>query len=218
MEDTTSSRMVREARAWLDPDEDASPPPAQAAAGYVLPSDRARPGYEPMPHEQEAPIAAAPSAPGRRSVTGLWVAVAVALVGAGLVAFTLLRSGPETMPIFEVGAGTCFLEPEGNTIGKVQVVDCTQTHDLEAFAVVPLPFADGGALPDDETLFSAAYEACLPHFPGYTGEAYETSPWWIDAFVPDRRSWKAGDRQALCVLFLADDSGYVLPNDQPAQG
>lgn len=218
MEDTASSRMIREARAWLDPGEAAPPPPPPVAtAGYMLPSDRARPADEPAQHELDASVAPA-SAPGRRSVSGLWVAVAVAVVGAGLVAFTLLRSGPETVPIFELGAGTCFLEPEGSTIGEVEVVDCAQTHDLEAFAVVPLPFAEGGALPDDETLFSAAYEACLPHFPRYTGEAYETSPWWIDAFVPDRRSWKAGDRQALCVLFLADDSGYVLPNDQPARG
>ncbi|RPI21090.1 MAG: hypothetical protein EHM57_07050, partial [Actinobacteria bacterium] len=98
-----------------------------------------------------------------------------------------------------------------------EVVPCSESHDLEAFARVTLPFADGIAQPADDQLFGSAYDQCLPFFEPYTGEPYETSSWYLDAFVPDRRAWKSGDRGALCVLFLTDAGGSLVPSSQSAR-
>ncbi len=102
-------------------------------------------------------------------------------------------------------------------MAEVEVVDCTTGHDLEAFATVTLPFGASAVLPEDEVLWSSAWDQCLPFFEPYTGEAYDTSEWWLDAYVPDRRGWKAGDRDALCVLYRGDVDGYAITVSESAR-
>jgi hypothetical protein len=142
----------------------------------------------------------------------------VALTGLALTAFFAVRGtgGSEQMGIFSMTPGTCFMDPSGASVAEVEVVACTDSHDLEAFAVVTLPYSQDVALPGDDELFATAYDHCLPFFEDYTGEAYETSRWYLDAFVPDRRHWKAGGRDALCVLFLAGPDGSLVPAAESA--
>lgn len=231
MEDSTSRKMVREAKTWLDPEpgdpEPGAPKPGapdRFAANRVAANPR-----RPVEHPDGGRVPASGGAPFDASVGGfeqtntrsagtrfvLFVAL-VGLVAAGAAVFRFVSS-PDLAPITSIEAGTCFLEPDGASVGEVEVVDCAAQHDLEAFAIVRLPFGSTGALPDDDTLYGSAYEECLVHFEAYTGESYSTSAWWLDAFVPDRHSWKAGDREAVCVLYLADEAGYPITAQRSAR-
>lgn len=215
----TSEDLIREAKTWAEPPavELAPPPhanPRAEAPEALYPSDRIatrqpylQPAAAPAPYPEPA---AAPST--RSAGTGIRFALLIALAGLGLGAFFAYRAytSSDQLNIFSVTPGTCFMDPSGATVSDVEVVDCTASHDLEAFALVTLPFPDGIALPVDDELFGSAYDQCLPSFEPYTGEPYDTSRWYLDAFVPDRRAWKAGDRGALCVLFLTDAEGSLL--------
>jgi hypothetical protein len=217
--DPTSDDLIREAKQWAAPDpspQSAPPSPAsvttpvydRAASAPLYPSDLIDRPTTPDP----SPIAApAPPRPGREG--RVWFSIIVALIGvviAGVVVYRQVTSS-DTGQIFSLAPGTCFLEPDRARVGEVETVDCASVHDLEVFATVTLPFAPGEPLPDDETLWGTAWEQCLPFFEPYTGEPYDQSSWWLDAFVPDRHSWKAGDREAVCVLYLGDVEGNQLP-------
>jgi hypothetical protein len=222
----SSDDLIREAKAWADPPGDAGRavapppplPPASESDERFYPSQRIGqrepfPTPSAPPRTHPVPIAAV----GSRGA-GLKFAMLVAVIGValgGFFAYRTITAGDE-VSILTITPGTCFMDPSGATVTGVRVVDCTTSHDLEAFAVVTLPFADGIPIPADEELFGSAYDQCLPFFEPYTGEPYDSSPWYVDAFVPDRRGWKAGDRQALCVLFLTGSDGFLTPNSEPA--
>lgn len=217
----SSEDLIREARQWSEtPGQAPSAEPVAAAPRASTPTMAAR---DPFPSPAPAPPPfepiPAPPQPERSGGSGLRFAVLVAVVGvalAGFFAFRAAGSGSQ-VEIFAVDPGTCFLEPTGGTITHVDVVECTESHDLEAFAVVTLPYSDDAAIPARDDLFDTAYTQCLPFFTPYTGEPYETSRWYLDAFVPDHRGWKLGDREALCVLFLATSDGTLLPATESAQ-
>lgn len=217
MDDRSSDELVREAKTWLTP-EDGSAPPLESspvspvAPRSAYPSDRiTAEGTSNAPPSAPAPQSGgdARPPPPSRSTAGITFGLVVAVIGLMVAGVFVVRSitAAETVDIFAVQPGDCFADPVGASVSEIDVIDCTQAHDLEAFAMVTLPFGADTTLPDDETLFATAWDECLAFFQPYTGEPYDTSEWYLDAFVPDRHSWKSGDRDALCVVFLADADG-----------
>lgn len=136
------------------------------------------------------------------------LAIGLAVFG-GFVALRTVTS-EETVTVSEMAPGTCLKDPGPGLIGDAPVVDCGKAHDLEVFALVQLPFAADAALPEEDALFDSAFRACLPRFESYTGQNWDRSPFYLDAFVPDRHSWKNGDREAICFLFQMNSFGDIV--------
>jgi len=219
----TSNDLIREAKQWIVPDETSRSEPA--ASPVAAPSElvTVAPPYPSdliqRPEDVGAVPATGPSLQQPRTDGRVRFALALALVGIIVAGVFVYRqvTAPDSDFLFALGPGTCFIEADHATVGEVETVDCRSTHDLEVFANVTLPFGPGAALPDAEVLWSTAWQQCLPFFETYTGEAYDRSAWWLDAYVPDRHGWKAGDRDAVCVLYLGDADGSQLRADSSAR-
>ena len=136
------------------------------------------------------------------------VAIGLAVLG-GFIAYRNVTA-EETVTVAEMAPGTCIQDPGPGLIGDAPLVDCGKAHDLEIFALVQLPFADDAPLPQEDALYNSAFDACLPRFESYTGEDWDASPYYLDAFVPDRHSWKNGDREAICFLFQLNSFGDLV--------
>lgn len=207
---------------WVPTPAPATPPNdlwSSVADSHVLQRDhRPEPVTPPLPSEPAAYQPAPPAEHGdgpstaRRTrnaaiVILARVAIGLAVLG-GFVAFRNVTS-EETVTVSEMAPGTCLQDPGPGLVGNAPVVDCSKAHDLEVFALVQLPFADDAPLPEEEALFDSAFESCLPRFESYTGQDWDTSPFYLDAFVPDRHSWKNGDREAICFLFQLNSFGDI---------
>lgn len=113
-------------------------------------------------------------------------------------------------PIADAVVGDCFIVGDAIEIEEVAVVDCAQTHDSELFARVDMVSAFGTTFPGEEPAFDWLFEECLERFPGYTGEAYEESRYWIDMFIPTTESWSDGDHIGMCTLVVVDDDLNIV--------
>lgn len=125
---------------------------------------------------------------------------ALAFLGLGFVVSAL--DGRE--PVQDIAVGDCFSVGEAEEINEVPVVDCGEEHDSELFARVTITDF-GRAYPSDDALFEWLFDECLGEFPGYVGEPYETSNYWIDMFIPTEASWGDGDRIGLCTAIVVDE-------------
>ena len=173
-----------------------APTPTQPVAYEPVPPADHQQGSEPKHRARNAGIAILAR-----------IAIGLAIFG-GFAAYRSLTA-EETVTVAEMAPGTCLQDPGPGLVGNAPLVDCNKAHDLEVFALVQLPFADDASLPDEEVLFDSAFETCLPRFEAYTGQDWDTSPYYLDAFVPDRHSWKSGDREAICFLFQINGVGEL---------
>jgi hypothetical protein len=137
------------------------------------------------------------------------IVVSLAVIGfivVGLVGAIL----DDSEPIADASVGDCFVAGDAIEIEQVSVVDCSQSHDSELFARVDLVSAFGTTRPGDDELFDWLFEECLERFPGYTGEAYEESRYWIDMFIPTSEAWSSGDHTGMCTLVVVDEDLEVV--------
>lgn len=107
-----------------------------------------------------------------------------------------------------ITAGDCFVDPGLGEISRIETIDCAEPHAFEAFARVTLP---DGPYPGDFEVVVDAIQRCIDHFVGYVGQPIEESDLFADAFVPTESVWDTGNREALCVLFQADDDFNPIP-------
>lgn len=108
-------------------------------------------------------------------------------------------------PIASVAVGDCFIVGEALEIDQVPIVECERKHDSELFAKVDMAVM-GSSYPGDEAMFEWLFERCLEQFPGYVGEPYETSDYYIDMFIPLQDGWSEGDTTGLCTIVLVDEN------------
>lgn len=217
---TRSWDVVDEPIAPPDPPADVAPPASgdlwsSIADTHVLEREQlpepapapTRPvAYEPVPpidHQQGSE----PKHRSRNAGIAILARIAIGLAIFGGFAAYRSVTAEEKVTVAEMAPGTCLQDPGPGLVGDAPLVDCDKAHDLEVFALVQLPFADDASLPDEEVLFDSAFETCLPRFEAYTGQDWDTSPYYLDAFVPDRHSWKSGDREAICFLFQINGAG-----------
>ena len=106
----------------------------------------------------------------------------------------------EPYQVFE--AGQCVSSDELTQhleeVGDLPVVECTDPHDAEVFAVADTALIDF----DLDALFEEAEGYCLSQFEGYVGTTYYDSPLEISAswLVPNVETWELGDRAMVCLI------------------
>lgn len=117
----------------------------------------------------------------------------------------------EEVSIFRVRAGDCFDDPEGSEIREVVVISCDEPHDNEVYALVEL---DDDDFPGENQVADEAEELCFEAFEDYVGLPYEESIFLSLQLTPTEQGWEDGDREAVCVLYDADQD----PLDESAEG
>jgi hypothetical protein len=112
------------------------------------------------------------------------------------VAFVLVVGGCGGSA-FELGAGHCFNEPETEEVLNVEIVDCSEPHDLEVYETAELPEQTFDAAAVD----TAGFEICLAAFDGFVGTPYTESDLDIYYLIPSEASWADGDREVVCAVY-----------------
>lgn len=120
-----------------------------------------------------------------------------------LVAFVLVVGGCGGNA-FELDVGQCFNEPETDEVVDVEIVDCSEPHDLEVYEAADLPDQTFDAAAVD----TAAFDICLDAFDGFVGTPYTESELDIYYLIPSEASWADGDREVVCAIY--DLSGEPL--------
>ncbi len=98
---------------------------------------------------------------------------------------------------FELEAGQCFNEPDSEEVLNVEIVDCSESHDLEVYQTADLP----DQMFDPPIIDAASFEICLDAFDGFVGTPYADSELDIYYLIPSEESWSDGDREVVCAVY-----------------
>ena len=109
--------------------------------------------------------------------------------------------------IDDIGIGDCLndaalVTDEEIEVASIDVVDCDEPHDSEVYGFVPYEIED---YPEEDELFLIADDGCYNLFDDWTGGSYEDLPLEFSYYTPTPRSWRWGDREAMCVIFDIDE-------------
>ena len=124
---------------------------------------------------------------------------------AGLIALTLLLAACSGN-VFELAVGVCFDDGdlalgEMEEVGEVPLVECSEPHDNEVYAIVAV---EGDVFPGEQTIQTQADDVCLDAFDPFVGLDYESSALDFGWLVPTADSWEMGDRVVACFLYRLD--------------
>lgn len=155
----------------------------------------------PAPREASGQGPRLPAATSSRQwqVAGL-AAGAVVLAGLG-VSVTMMATQDQLAADFarftgDLQIGQCYQNSEQD---QLNVVPCSQRHDGEVFAIVPLPGKD---LPSEAELERLSDQACATPFRAYVGKESQDPDLYFFG-------WPNGDRTMVCALETLDSSGLV---------
>jgi hypothetical protein len=113
-------------------------------------------------------------------------------------------TGPTTS-VFDVVVGDCFNAPEAETISQVELVDCADPHQYEAYHAEDHPAGGDEAFIGDDAMTEYADEVCLGEFEAFVGIPWEESALNYFYLQPTVETWEIGDREILCAVY--SDSG-----------
>ncbi len=139
-------------------------------------------------------------------------AAGVVLLGVLALGFTLVGCSPAktaSVPsskattgadVFSVTVGDCLNDSSvSGQISSVPLVQCSAPHDSEAYFSGKL--ADGD-FPGETAVKKGAEALCGPAFTDFIGVPYQKGKGYdYTYYTPTADSWKAGDRQVMCVAF-----------------
>jgi hypothetical protein len=103
--------------------------------------------------------------------------------------------------VFEMEVGNCFDDVEFGEVQSLPIVDCSQPHDNEVYAIFDY---DGAEFPGQEAINDVARELCLDRFEAYVGAPYATSVLEVFPITPTEDSWDEGDREIICNVYNSD--------------
>lgn len=106
--------------------------------------------------------------------------------------------------VFSLPVGACLNASSlsGEEISRVATVDCSQEHDVEAFASMRLT---GDSWPGAEDILARADEFCLAEFETFVGTKYHDSDLDVSFLHPTEDSWNnAADREVLCLVIAPE--------------
>lgn len=119
-----------------------------------------------------------------------------------LLAAVMAITGCQSGNVFSIEVGDCF-DDEGaaEEITDVPIVDCSEPHDNEVFALIEMTEED---FPGFDATGAIADEECLPRFESYVGVDYAESDLEFGWLIPTETSWADGDREIVCILYRLD--------------
>ena len=98
---------------------------------------------------------------------------------------------------FKVKVGDCIAEPDGTEVKDVSVIPCGQSHDLEAYAAKNI-VAD--AYPGQSEVEAQSEDFCGAEFATFVGLPFDQSSLELTYFYPTSETWKANDREIVCLI------------------
>ena len=112
--------------------------------------------------------------------------------------------------IASLEVGDCYNAPEieysGTTVSDVDVVDCSEPHRYELFAIKQMTES---SYPGESQAGGMANDYCISRFESFVGIDYDFS------VFPLSESWSQGDRSIQCAVGL--DSGTKVGSARNAQ-
>lgn len=139
----------------------------------------------------------APQSLTARRVVGAATALALAVTLSGCsVIGSIFGQGN----VFTIKVGDCFNEGTytDGEITDVDIVDCSESHELEATKSIILTET---SYPGDSAIQARGDSECVTAFEEYTGQSYDTFTDWDYTFYwPTPASWDGGDREILCLV------------------
>jgi hypothetical protein len=131
----------------------------------------------------------------RRATTAVLAAGALALLSA---------CGGTSVLDLEVGQCITDETPEGEQVTSVPVVECSEPHAGEIYALPQLP---DGEFPGEQAVSDQGDQLCSGQaFQDYVGVAYQESEIFYSALLPSTETWAEGDREIVCILANQDGS------------
>jgi len=118
----------------------------------------------------------------------------LALLGVVLALFAVSCSDEGN--VFSLGVGDCFTAVDATEIQDVPIVDCSEPHEHEVFAVWNV----GDSLPAQ----SAMEAGCIDRFDAAIGTPFAESEIYSAPITPTSESFDAGDREVICYTFEFD--------------
>ena len=129
------------------------------------------------------------------------------LVGACIALVAVACSGqdrdgePDGLPTepftLDVAIGECFDRPATPDVVDVDVVDCDEPHDFEAFATGDL---DGDGYPGAEEVSAQSLMLCNERFADYVGRPPAQSGLVVVPVAPTDEQWQNGSRSVTCTV------------------
>ena len=118
--------------------------------------------------------------------------------------------------IASLEVGDCYNAPEieysGTTVSDVDVVDCSEPHRYELFAIKQMTES---SYPGESQAGGMANDYCISRFESFVGIDYDSSIYYVFSVFPLRESWSQGDRSIQCAVGL--DSGTKVGSARNAQ-
>ncbi|MGV0838432.1 septum formation family protein [Mycolicibacterium thermoresistibile] len=155
-------------------------------------------GYPPPPPQPYSSGNPPPPPPPKRRINWWIVAASVFGVLAALVigAVLYLQSDRSGVDIADVEVGQCVAEvPDSSRVTSLPIVDCTEQHRGEVFAVIPIPDGDYPTEPAIEE----QQRQCRPALDAYAPPAAPDRPVEVFVLAPSEQSWSAGHRTVTCI-------------------
>lgn len=127
---------------------------------------------------------------------------ATAVLAAGALALLSACSGTSVLSL-EVGQCITDTAQEGQ-VSSVPVVECTEPHNGEIYALPQLPEGD---FPGDQAVKDQGDQLCAGQpFQDYVGVPYQQSEIYYTKLLPSAETWADGDREIVCILANQDGS------------
>lgn len=102
--------------------------------------------------------------------------------------------------------GDCFNDPSGSTTVVVRGVPCLRAHQSQVAALLELPDDPAAEWPGAGSLGDRSRSLCFGAAADALGGSLTDPTVGLSAYVPDQKSWEAGDRRIVCVLGRFDGS------------
>lgn len=108
--------------------------------------------------------------------------------------------GAEETDVFDLAVGDCYNDAsaDGDEVGEVVVVDCSEPHDYEVYWSHAL---EDGGYPGLDAIQGEAEEVCRERFASFVGLPYGDSEIYLTYLYPTERTWLFGDREILCMVY-----------------
>ena len=112
---------------------------------------------------------------------------------------TSAAAAEDPTSVFSLEVGQCIdAEADSGEVGSVPVVECSQPHEGEIYA---LPQAPDGGFPGEDALRQTAQDQCTGSaYTDYVGLPYEQSEFEVTFLLPTEESWSRGDREIGCIV------------------